>query len=284
MICRLLFLFALFPFFIEGRPFVVGVFTPTQLGNQLFLIAAATSLAIDHDACALFPGAKKRQDHGIPKNYKKVFPGVDASKPERPVKKAYVEPHHHYSAIPYVPDMSITGYFQSEKYFVHNKEAIIKLFSPSAEIVKKIRKKDKQLLALPNKVAVHIRTYLNEKEVPHVNDVFVRNGRSYVKKAMGCFPKESSFLIFSDNIAWCKKELAGINRKMIFIEGNSYIHDFYLMSLCDHNIISNSTFSWWAAYLNLNPKKIIVAPKRWFKRTAWLDSRDIVPEGWIVVD
>ena len=74
----------------------------------------------------------------------------------------------------------------------------------------------------------------------------------------------SKFLVFSDDMDWCKNNFKGDN--FIFCEKNDVdILDIFRMSLCKHNIISNSSFSWWGAWLNNNPTKIVVAPRNWFK-------------------
>jgi hypothetical protein len=94
--------------------------------------------------------------------------------------------------------------------------------------------------------------------------------------------KDPQFFVFSDGIEWCKE-----NVKLPF--PTTYVDDssrgpkqafhFELMSLCKHNIIAASTFSWWAAWLNHNPGKIVVAPKRWYADPAHRDA-DIVPDSW----
>jgi hypothetical protein len=77
------------------------------------------------------------------------------------------------------------------------------------------------------------------------------------------------FLIFSDDIDWCKSNFEKLNIKCVYVENVSPylgkdILDMYLMSRCDHNIIANSTFSWWGAYMNKNKDKIVCVPNRWF--------------------
>ena len=92
------------------------------------------------------------------------------------------------------------------------------------------------------------------------------------------------FLVFSDDINWCK---LAFGKKFTFIEGNSDIEDFSWMCQCTHNIIANSTFSWWAAWLNKNPDKIVYSPykKSWLgPATSYLNTEDIVPESWATVE
>jgi len=73
--------------------------------------------------------------------------------------------------------------------------------------------------------------------------------------------KEYKFIVFSDDVDWCRNNF---NEDFIFTEGNTDYEDMWLMSLCDHNIIANSSFSWWGAWLNDNPNKRVIAPKKWF--------------------
>ena len=101
----------------------------------------------------------------------------------------------------------------------------------------------------------------------------------YYKKALEIIGEYDKLFIFSDDIEWCRNNLKFDN--MIFIEGNTDIEDLYLISLCKHNIIANSSFSWWGAWLNKNPNKKVIAPSKWFGDMANLNESDIVPEGWI---
>jgi hypothetical protein len=87
-------------------------------------------------------------------------------------------------------------------------------------------------------------------------------------------------LITSDNISWCKKKFRGEN--FFFSEGESAIVDMYLQSCCTNNIISNSSFSWWGAWMNKNPQKIVITPDPWFGIAFRnKDTKDLIPEGWI---
>jgi hypothetical protein len=91
----------------------------------------------------------------------------------------------------------------------------------------------------------------------------------------------SVFFIFTEDMDWAKKNFIG--NKFIFIEGNSAIEDMLLMSLCQNNIIANSTFSWWGAWLNNNPDKIVIAPKQWYVGKLNESTKDLIPKEWIQV-
>ena len=90
-----------------------------------------------------------------------------------------------------------------------------------------------------------------------------------------------NIVVFSDDIPWCKENLIFDN--IIFIEGNKDYEDLWLMSLCEHNIIANSSFSWWGAWLNENKNKKVVSPLNWFGQQSNTNQSDIVPESWIKI-
>ncbi len=95
--------------------------------------------------------------------------------------------------------------------------------------------------------------------------------------------QETRFLIISDDINWCKKNFKGSN--YFFTDNNTALEDLYLQSLCTNNIISNSTFSWWGAWLNENPVKIVIVPKPWYgKEFLHIRTDDLIPEAWIQLD
>ena len=98
---------------------------------------------------------------------------------------------------------------------------------------------------------------------------------------MNNFPPKTKFLIFSDDITWCKKNFIGDS--FIFIENEVDFIDMYLMSMCINNIIANSTFSWWGAWLNKNKNKKIISPINWFGPAKPLNIRDVIPHNWVKI-
>ncbi len=173
------------------------------------------------------------------------------------------------------------GYWQTEKYFKDIRKELLFDFSFSFGD-NKLGKIKKELMGNKSYVSVHIRRgdYL---ELPDVFENLISNG--YYIKAMQYIEKKIEnpiYVYFSDNIQWVKENFKDDNG--IFIEDKMFDkyenwYDMCLMSVCSHNIIANSTFSWWGAWLNQNEDKIVVAPQQWF-----CDGRkpsDICPEEWI---
>ena len=154
---------------------------------------------------------------------------------------------------------SINGYFQSEKYFEHCKDEIINILKIKPEILsqslQQIPKTNKEL------VSIHIR----RQDYLVLGDYHSLNGLDYVNSAIKLIGGEENyhFIICSDDIDWCES-IWGKNKNFTLIKGNSSYVDFTIMSLCDHHIISNSSFSWWSSYLSKNKNKKIIAPINWF--------------------
>jgi hypothetical protein len=181
----------------------------------------------------------------------------------------------------------VIGYFQSYKYFKGFEKYIKELFIFS---VHKLSKENTNLITLlekENTIAVHIR------RGDYVSDVVTNQfhgscSLEYYMKAISFVTskvKESSFVFFSDDVEWVKEKFGDLPFNKMFIDNNkgedSWI-DMYLMSICCHNIIANSSFSWWAAWLNNNQNKIVIAPKNWFQAQE-IDIKSLIPEKWITI-
>jgi len=280
--------FFLFLFFVPllGNPseqvpekYYVNMHIGGRLGNQMFQIAAALSLAEDVGAIAIFPDLHRSvEDMSI--NYKYFFSSLNTEQP--PVAPTYLfqeHPHFHFCPISFHKNMEVVGYFQSEKYFKHNKKIICDAFEPSPQIKSYLMQKYHDLLEHPKTVAIHLRAY--KLESLDIEKCFPFLDASFYIKAAEQFPHEETlFVIFSDQIEWAKQEMKDFIRPHIFIENEPHYHDFYLMSFCKHQIISPSSFSWWAAYLNKNPNKVVVAPDPWFSPISGHNSSNVVPLEW----
>jgi len=254
-----------------------------RLGNNLFQIAACASLAAKNnsDFC-IFPGEHitpplqnlsmntyvKQFDQNILRNVKMI--------PERPAYSVlYQEKKFHFEKIDYVENMMIDGFFQSEKYF--DAETVRKLYQIDPTTESYIKTKYGHLFQ-EEITALHVRRgdYFSSVD----NHPICTLG--YFRKAMEHIGKDSRFLVFSDDIAWCKKQFIGDN--FHFAENETAIVDLYLQSYCTNNIISNSSFSWWGAWLNPNPKRIVICPEPWFGVAyQYKDTKDLAPEGWIKI-
>lgn len=253
----------------------------SRLGNQFFQVAAALSLGFDNGVPVYFPDFAERSERDIQYNAKKVFFRLNFERPS-PVFETFNENESLiYHPIPYKPCIKLVGYFQSEKYFGHNWDKIRPYFEPSGEVMRYVIKKYANLLSHPLTVSLHIRNYIGENA--NHGAIFETLGREYYDKAMEQFPEEALFVIFSDDIGYAKKLLEGLSRPHVFIEGNGYVEDFYLMSFMKNQVIANSSFSWWAAYLNKNPYKIVIAPRKWFNPSYHAKDNDIRPPQWLVL-
>ena len=176
----------------------------------------------------------------------------------------------------------LDGYWQTEKYFFDIKNIIKSEFT----LKEKYNNLNVQLvekIVNCNSVSIHIRRgdYISDQKINNYHGVC---SLDYYHKAINLISKKYSdltFFIFSDDLKWCKKNLK-INWPVVFIEGNKNYEDLILMSKCHHNIIANSSFSWWGAWLNNNPDKIVIAPKQWFVNKS-INTEDLIPESWIKI-
>lgn len=178
----------------------------------------------------------------------------------------------------------IKGYWQSELYFMECANTVRETFQ-FPEIVKE----DKDLYLVSEQikntesVGVHIRRgdYVNHPKYKGLcGKAYYESAIRFLKKQTG---KELNIYIFTNDTEWVLENLRFDNMHIVDINNgeNSY-RDMQLMSLCKYNIIANSSFSWWGAWLNMNPNKIVVAPRKW-TNDKFDYSKKIVPKGWIVL-
>jgi hypothetical protein len=174
------------------------------------------------------------------------------------------------------PDwVSIQGNFQTEKYFKHIRDELLKDFNFRAEPLDLCKEMMSKFDSAP--IALHIRR----------TDYFTSGnhtvlGLDYYVEALKWFDN-SKVLVFSDDPEWCNRQELFSGEKFFIAEGNTNYVDLCLMTLCSGHIIANSSFSWWGAWLSNSSK--IVAPSGWFKgsNNEHLDTKDIIPERWTVI-
>jgi len=180
-------------------------------------------------------------------------------------------------------DSYLVGYWQSEEYFREISSVIVSDFTlkPTSswnnpQLAKFIKSS--------NAVSVHFRRgdYVNNKEVMRVHGVC---DLGYYAKALEALRRNETdiqLIVFSDDCAWVKENFK-VDHPVYFVDNEcAASEEIILMSLCKHNIIANSTFSWWGAWLNQNPNKVVIAPKQWFA-LAERNSSDLIPKTWITV-
>jgi len=241
-----------------------------RLGNALFQAAACIGYCNLHGLTFSMPSKTNDQKWNplyfpalIKRDYNLTLPQI-----------VLRELAHNYNALPFKEkyrqwNVILEGYFQSEKYFAHCKDEVIKAF-------------DLPYQPLYGYVGIHVRRgdYLQypNKHILQSSE-WLRNAIYYF---VGCGYK--SFVVCSDDIKWCKETLNPLrvgSLEFSYSENNDEIADLALLSCCEHNINSSSTFSWWASYLNQNPNKIIVTPEKWFGPGEKLSTVDIIPDQWI---
>lgn len=174
----------------------------------------------------------------------------------------------------------LNGYFQNEKYFLDIREILLKEFTLNKEINEET-KKIKERIEKSEAVCLNVRRgdYLR----PDYLKIYGICSMEYYAEALKYIKQRVEnplVCIFSDDPEWVKKEFKIDN---VLFTDNRTISDYeqmYLMSLCKHNIIANSSFSWWGAWLNQNPNKIVIGPKQWLVNKS-SEELDIMPKDWI---
>jgi len=232
-----------------------------RAGNMMFQCASIIGAASLHNEDWRVPAVSSLQGLNIPDWSNEPFDYHN--------HPTYNEPHFHYSPIPKLgPVTNIKGYFQSEKYFEHCKDEVRRILTPKVHF-------DHEGIT-----AIHVRRtdYLDPR---HKDCYHILTRENYYNQAMEIIP--GPYLIFSDDIKWCKSQFVG--DEFSFSEEKDPITDMAHIIGCKNQIVANSSFSWWGAWLNSNPDKQVVAPKKWFgpKLASSHDTKDLIPKEWIQV-
>lgn len=182
------------------------------------------------------------------------------------------------SGLPPLGTLYLDGYWQSESYFGNQPGLVRSLFTfpePPADLKKQVLSTDS--------VAVHVRRgdYVNipRRHICHL-DYFAR-GMNEVRRQL----PSAKFFIFSDDLPWCKETLLKEFPDAVLVSGcQSDLEEMHLMACCKHIIISNSSFSWWGAWLQEKPGKLVISPDRWIddekmNRQFMMEDK-IIPARW----
>lgn len=256
------------------------------LGNQLFQYAYGRNLELSGEKVvfdtSFFNGAKAKIDTA--RNFKLYNYNIET-------KAKFSDKNHSLlnilDKVKRKMGFKHEEFYQSEKYFLKSVDAIRKEFTLKNPLTPKSTEWKEAIIKTENSVCLHIRRgdYVHD---PKTKAFHGTCSVEYYKKAFGAvfkrvINKEIKIFVFSDDLAWAKENLF-FNFPTYYVS-DPQIPDYeeiYLMSLCKNNIIANSTFSWWGAWLNQNSDKIVVAPKQWFvNKTA--DELEILPKTWIQI-
>lgn len=290
------------------------------LGNQMFCYAFAKAIELHYGkgSVALYTGRFQHTKDNMGFELDSVF-GIDDpvisdeneiksliddswSLPARLRRKLFGQKKTYYKEQIYTYDSRVfnldidvkriylQGLWQDENYFKDIRSEIIKKFTFTREL-------SKENASLMSEIKQSISVSLHVRRGDYISNEFYRNilgnvctyqyyldSLKYLEKRLG---SDLSYYIFSDDIAWVKANFDFLeNRKTVFVKNNkginSYI-DMQLMSCCKHNIIANSTFSWWGAWLNDNDYKIVIAPNMWYNDYERCKNNDIVPMDWVKI-
>ena len=247
------------------------------LGNYLFQIATSYSYSKQTDKKIIFDINDIFSPH---KSYKFYLNNIFRKIEFTTINDYYItipEKTFSFERIPFIEgNVKLDGYFQSEKYFLNIKKDILNLFEIDDDTKFYLTNKYSQVLS-GNTCSLHVRRgdYLNLPNFHPTQDL------SYYIDSCNIIGKDVNYLIFSDDIEWCHKNFNFIRNKT-FISGNTDYQDLYLMSMCDNNIIANSTFSWWGAWLNRNVNKKVIIPSKWFGvSNSHFNTNDLYCDKWI---
>jgi hypothetical protein len=196
----------------------------------------------------------------------------------------YMTVHYDESIIKPRKNIFLDGYFQSEKYFIKYRPLLLDDFTLLTPLSLSASKFENIIKQSSASVSLHIRRgdYVNH---PYLSEVctsyYYREASKLIKEKH----PDAVFFIFSDDPGWASKNLVLPETHTIYVSDKKILdyEELYLMSMCSHNIIANSSFSWWGAWLNQNPDKIVIAPAMWTNQYK-PEFKDIVPDSWIRIN
>ena len=286
----------------KDHEYFISPMIRNSLGNNLFQIAAICSYAHDENVKYIIEDTEYT---GIHKTYNKnitlckLFPNLKCIKSQQYYWDLYLCEEKKDNSEDIIPinkyiskkiRTKIIGTFISYKYFNHNREYILKLLDFNTKIKKKILYKYKNIFDNYITISVHIR------RGDFIKKLYLKKwcllGVDYYKNTIDLlldkFKNKNLYFLFfhedEESKQWIMNNLIQlINNYNYKLLSNLAHEDIILMSLCNHNIIANSTFSYWGAYFNNNNNRIILAPSSWKYNETELDNNKRYPPSWIII-
>jgi len=248
-----------------------------RTGNMMFQIAHGFAMSLQYNKQFIAPSHESSSGH----LEKTLFRKIDFNITHTPLgdisKHVFLPFHYNEIEEPSFDKPTVyVGWFQSEKYFKKYTEVIKDLFSPTLEFINRA-KIDFPFLGNSVVGAINVRRgdYLTQPTRHPVVSI------DYIDEAYKHLPKCDYILVLSDDIPWCRENIKIEN--VIFVDNYLDCDGLWLLSLCNHYIISNSTFSWWGAYLSKSIAKTIIAPDTWFGPDIREITDDLYGEDWIKI-
>lgn len=280
------------------------------LGNQMFQYAAGKALALRHqtnlkvDTIELNsdPEGKYTKRHFelhlfnttvLPASKDEIvlFENLDNTKFKRELQRRFPFLFKYLKAVesgsPYHQEFEkypvntyLSGFWQSELYFKRYEKEIRQDFSFNQNVVEANQELASEIIT-QQAVSLHVRRgdYVSNANAHSFHGIC---SMEYYDRAVNTITTKHpdvALFVFSDDLDWCKANLK-YNLPITFVKTDNAHSDMYLMSLCKHNIIANSSFSWWGAWLNAYANKIVIAPKQWLADPN-VNTKDIIPQSWI---
>lgn len=240
----------------------------TNLGNWLFQILYAREIALRYGHVGIAYLVSSENDEARIRAYEELYPGVGIAYYLPDGCKFYdCNTSAYYSINTFAghENILIRGLFQHYSYF--DRDKVLEYLKCPYETETKIESRYSEILKAEGSVGISVRRgdYLRYPQMhPFV-------GTGYLQRAVEKFPKSAIFVVCSDDILWCKRFFGGkafSGRKFVFVEGEDVLTQLFIHTRCNHNIISNSTFSWWGAYLNGYKGQRTIFPSMWFGLSA----------------
>ncbi len=259
------------------KKIIVDIVGPSHinygLGNQLFQVASALSYAKDHGFTAYFPCLRSPWYGQYTKN---IFRKLNTDPIQERVL-AYTEPSFYFSQLPVKEESLLisNSYLQSPKYFESNRQHILDTLNLAADEEKYLKDKYESFLS-GESCSLHVRRgdYLKSK-----NYHTCLWDTDYYRQALDLMDAQT-VLVFCDDQEWARDQFP--QDKFTIVTEEDHL-ELFLMSYCKNNIIANSTFSWWGAWMNKNKDKKVISPAKWFGEAAKISPKDLIPENWITL-